>query len=70
MGVVLGCHASDDAEAVHLFGAAWHEFAEVDTWHGGWNTAERAAERGIGFWIPAFELTDSSIEPDEEDLFI
>ncbi len=70
MGVVLCCHASDDAEAAHLFGAAWHELAEVDSWYGSWDTSERAAECGVRFRIPAFELTDSSVEPDEEDLFV
>ena len=33
VSVIFGGHAADDAKAMHLFGAVWHEFAEVNAWN-------------------------------------
>src|SRR5262249_13580945 len=52
----------------HLAGGLRQQFADVDAGDARRNGAERAAELGARFRVPAFELAHAAVEPDEEDL--
>ena len=65
---VLGMHAANDRHVVHLFGGVRKQFAEMHAGDARGDGAEGAAESGVGFGVPAFELAHAAVEPDEDDL--
>src|SRR5207237_590269 len=61
--------AADDCELVHLLRGARQQLADVDAGDRRRDGAERAAKGGVRLGVPALELADAAVEPDEEDLF-
>jgi hypothetical protein len=66
---ILGRHGSDDGYLMGNLRAVGHQFAKMDTGYARLDTPERAGKFTVWQRMPTLVLTDSSIQPDEADLF-
>ena len=70
MAVVLSVDASDNRQVVHLLCRMRQQFADMNSGHRRRNGSIRSSELSVRFWIPAFKLTHSSVQPDEQNLLV
>ncbi len=70
MRVVLCAQAAHHAHPVHLLRQLRHEFGEMDARHARRDAAKRSAKSRVRLRIPALELADPAIKPQEEDLLV